>query len=417
MLQKKDTILKIGSHFMFKKSKTKPKLPSEAKCCGCSACYASCPAKAISMVADKEGFLQPSINTALCIGCKKCEKACPILAPRTASEPIATYGVNARDNTLRFGSSSGGVFTVLANQTIANGGIVFGAGFEANTWRIVHKSAETLEQLDELRGSKYVQSDTGDTFKKAKAFLDSGRNVLYSGTPCQIAALKKFLGRDYNSLLTVDLICHGVPTPLAWDKYLKTREEKGGGKISKATLRRYCNWREYSIKFELASPNSPTIYKSNRWYDPYFISFIAFWSLRKVCFKCPFRNLKSGADITLGDYNNISELHPEMDDDKGSSVVIVSSQKGIEAMKNVSIDVISFETTLSHVIEANPSIIHNHKIPRVRKTFLRQLPLCQDFDALVIECQKLRTISFIWQLAWWIKRLIVNREFNKFQWK
>lgn len=398
--------------------KKKPSLPSPKKCCGCSACYAICPRKAIAMQPDDEGFLQPVIDHQLCINCGKCEDVCPVEHTEKKRVPIATYAANAKNDTLRDGSSSGGVFTVLAIETIKNGGVVFGAGFEQKTWRIIHKAAQTIEQLEDLRGSKYVQSDTCDTYNEVRHLLVSGRRVLFSGCPCQVAALNRFLGEKYDNLLTVDLICHGVPTPLAWRKYLETREKKNQGAITKATTRRFCKWREFTLSFEFSSPDGRrSRYSSDRWHDSFMHSFVSFWSLRASCFHCRFRNLKSGADITLGDYNNVADINPEMDDDRGSSVVVVSTPNGKHTIEKIRNRLILQESALSHVIKANKSIIKNHELPRARKRFLKKIPSCEDFDELVSECSQVRTTSLFMHLAWWVKRLIVNREFNKLNWK
>jgi coenzyme F420-reducing hydrogenase beta subunit len=397
----------------------KPVLPSADKCCGCSACYAACPQNAIIMHADEEGFLQPLVDLSKCVGCGKCTKSCPVINRDSSRKPLSVYGANAKNDDLRRGSSSGGIFTVLAMNVLSKGGIVFGAGFEKETWRVVHKRVSNLDELDDIRGSKYVQSDILDTFQEAKKALEAGTKVLYSGCPCQIAGLKKYLSKEYENLLTVDLICHGVPTPLAWQKYLETRVKENKGEIINVIARRFCRWREFpiSLKFSSWDRSGNASYYSDRWHDPYMHAFVSFWNLRETCFKCRFRSFRSGADLTIGDYNNIAELYPEMDDDIGSSVIVVSSSKGRQVIEEIENLLIIHESCLEHVIKANESIVKSHKLPRARKLFLSKIRVCENFDDLVLECKAVRSGSLLMHIAWWLKRLLINHEVNTLNWR
>jgi len=188
-------------------------------CTGCGACYSICPVHCISMQEDPEGFLYPVIEKEKCTSCKKCENVCPAIVQGNERKPLSVYAAKNLNEEIRRQSSSGGIFTLIAESIIQKGGVVFGARFNGN-WEVVHDYTETEEGLAAFRGSKYVQSRIGDTYLKAKDFLLAGRKVLFSGTPCQIAGLKAFLQKDYDNLLTVDLICHGVPSPLVWKRYL-----------------------------------------------------------------------------------------------------------------------------------------------------------------------------------------------------
>lgn len=207
-------------------------------CCGCSACVQVCPKQCISMSADNEGFLYPQIDTAICIDCGLCEKVCPVINQNEPREPLAVYAANNNNEDIRLKSSSGGIFTLLAEQIISEGGVVFGARFNEN-WEVVHDYTEAIEGLEPFRGSKYVQSIIGDNFIKAKQFLTDGRKVLFSGTPCQIAGLKKFLRKEYENLLTVEVVCHGVPSPMVWRDYLDYKRAKraaGKNSVSKSAM-------------------------------------------------------------------------------------------------------------------------------------------------------------------------------------
>ena len=192
----------------------------KADCCGCRACEQSCPCSAISIKKDKEGFLYPKVDESLCIGCGLCEKSCPVIKPSNATLPLECFAAVSRNEEIRRNSSSGGVFSELAEFVIKEGGVVFGVAFNER-FLVSHIMVSNLEDLKQLRGSKYLQSDTGNTFTLCKEFLDNGVPVLYSGTPCQISGLRHFLKKEYSNLLLVDVICHGVPSPDVWKKYLE----------------------------------------------------------------------------------------------------------------------------------------------------------------------------------------------------
>ena len=190
------------------------------KCCGCNSCAQSCPKQCISMSEDNEGFLYPSVDTNLCVECHLCEKVCPVLNISSGQYPISCYAAKSPDEQIRKESSSGGIFSLLAQKIIENDGVVFGAAFNKK-WEVVHCYTETLEGLNSLRGSKYVQSKIGNAYEQVKTFLKNGRLVLFSGTPCQIAGLKTFLRKDYENLITLDFVCHGVPSPGVFRWYLQ----------------------------------------------------------------------------------------------------------------------------------------------------------------------------------------------------
>lgn len=182
-------------------------------CCGCSACVQKCPKQCISLKEDNEGFLYPEVDKSMCINCGLCEKVCPVLHQGESRKPLKVYAAKNQDEEIRRQSSSGGIFTLLAEKTIQDGGVVFGARFDEH-WEVKHDYTETIEGLAAFRGSKYVQSRMEDNYRKAEMFLKQGRKVLFSGTPCQVAGLKRFLRKYYGNLLTIDMVCHGVPSPL-----------------------------------------------------------------------------------------------------------------------------------------------------------------------------------------------------------
>jgi len=365
------------------------------------------------MAPDNEGFLQPVIDSTKCVHCGKCEKVCPVLHHGKPRKPLAVYAAKAKDDELRAGSASGGIFTLLALDVLKRGGVVFGAGFDHTNWRVIHKAAHNEEELDDLRGSKYVQSDVGDTYKEAKRLLDEGKEVLYSGCPCQIAALLNFLGKPYPNLTTVDLICHGVPSPLAWRKYIEAREQSAKSKIRRTFFRRYCAWRKYVVSFEFSND---TTYFAEMYDDPFITAFLKEWSVRIGCYNCHFRHLRSGSDLTIGDFWGIEKCMPDFEDTKGTSVIIVNTPNGPTAANRL------FDHTISKTITFSDACCDNNKITLLencttspfRSTFFRDLEAIP-FDVLTQKMSSCRTIGEkLHHLAWWTKRLLINFEVNKF---
>jgi NAD-dependent dihydropyrimidine dehydrogenase PreA subunit len=332
-------------------------LPPPTKCCGCSACYAVCPKRAITMKPDAEGFLLPVIDKTLCVNCGQCQKVCPVLHPGQKRMPLAVYAAKAKDDELRMKSSSGGMFTLLAREILKQGGIVYGAGWEKPAWRVVHKSAENEEELDDLRGSKYVQSDMGDTFRQVKKQLDSGRQVLFSGCPCQIAGLKLFLQKPYDNLLCVDLICHGVPSPFVFDRCKNVIQANSAqsGEIKRISFRQKhaFGWKRFALSFAFANGSA---YLQPLDQDPFLRGFLSELYSRLSCHECPFRELRSGSDITLADYWNVQQRFADMDDDKGVSLVLANSSTGLEWFNRSSSGYEALPSTYQHARDVNPSL-------------------------------------------------------------
>ena len=200
-------------------------LADSSRCTGCTACASACPKGCITMEADENGFLYPKINETACIHCGLCEARCPLLSPLPLTMHLPTaFAAYTKDEPLRLESSSGGIFTELAKTVLAQGGVVYGAAYDAQ-FHVVHRAVEDEADLSALRGAKYAQSDLGDTFLRVQEALRQGQSVLFSGTPCQVAGLKSFLNQDYESLITVDFVCHSVPSPMAWQSYLRSLGE------------------------------------------------------------------------------------------------------------------------------------------------------------------------------------------------
>lgn len=331
-------------------------------CCGCSACAQQCPIQCITMQEDSEGFLYPSVDLGTCIECRLCEKVCPVLNQADEHKPLVCYAAKNPNEEIRSTSSSGGIFLPIAEKIIREGGIVFGARFN-NNWEVVHTSAEKMEDLKPFQGSKYVQSKIGTCYKDAERFLKEGRKVLFSGTPCQIAALHTFLRKQYDNLITVDVVCHGTPSPLVWRDYVSTLPMTGVEMIrmkDKST-----GWRGYS--FSLIDGNGKTTFTEKASVNKFLMAFSRNLTLRPSCFSCPAKSGKSQSDITLADYWGIEKMFPEMDDNKGTSFVCCNTERGKTVLSalNLQLTYANYETS----IPFNSCIYKSTPEPEARNRF------------------------------------------------
>lgn len=355
------------------------KLSDKKDCMGCHGCANVCPQKCINMIADDEGFLYPNVDYNICIGCKKCINVCPIINKvEIDNDPIAYACIN-NDDVIRLDSSSGGVFTLLAEEVIDRGGVVFGATFN-DDFKVEHNYVETKEELWTLRGSKYVQSKIGFTYKQAKEFLISGRVVLFTGTPCQIGGLISYLGKSYTNLITIDIICHGVPSPDVWHKYVKFRENEAGSPAKSIAFRRKDEgWKRYSVSFLF---KNNTEYRQNSRKDLYMRAFLKDVCLRPSCHRCNFKTLNRQSDITLADFWGIQNLLPEMDDDKGTSLIFINSHIGKVKFNEISDRMIYREVDIHQAVKYNSAAIKSVKPNINREKFLTDMNSIT-FDRLV----------------------------------
>ena len=378
-------------------------IKNKKDCCGCSACVQKCPKQCISLYEDNEGFLYPRVNTVSCINCGLCERVCPVLNQAEERTPMEVFAAKNPNEEIRKESSSGGIFTLLAEQTIDTGGVVFGVKWNEH-FEAVHAYAETQEALADFRGSKYVQSQTGDTFKQAEVFLKQGRLVLYSGTPCQIAALKLYLKKEYDNLLTVDIICHGTPSPGVFRWYLNEElqmtsarqndkkpkfsnpsaitsitkadilAKEQGFKIKDIRFRdKQLGWKKFSFTLALenlsAIQNNEISISSPLNENAFLRGFLANIYLRPSCYACPAKSGKSGSDITLADYWGIQSIMPELDDDRGVSAITINSTKGQNALHSTDAEL--YTAPYEDLCAKNPSLLHSCKIPEKREAFFK----------------------------------------------
>ncbi len=348
----------------------------KSDCCGCSACASACPKNCIAMLSDEEGFLYPDIDTEICIKCGLCEKACHILTPIFShSEPLAFAAINNNKET-RLNSSSGGIFSLLAEYIINNGGAVFGAAFD-NEFKVKHKCATTFGELKELIGSKYVQSEIGTCYEEAKKILDNGNFVLFTGTPCQIDGLYAYLKQPYEKLYTQDLICHGVPSPKVWKKYLNFREKKAASKTQRTFFRhKKYGWKTFSVQLQFCNR---TEYEQIFSKDLFMQGFLANLYLRPSCYNCHSKSLKRNSDITLADFWGVEKILPEMFDDRGTSLVFINTAKGQSLFDAISDKMLIKQTDISKAVEYNTAAFRSVKINKNREKFFKE------FDVLTFE--------------------------------
>ena len=321
-------------------------------CSGCSACAQRCPTSAILMNEDEKGFLYPQVDESACINCRLCENVCPLLNESVRVDPISCVAGLNPDEEVRLLSSSGGVFSLISQKIIKQRGVVFGALFDEQ-WQVLHGFVDTIDGLASLRGSKYVQSAIGNSFITVEKFLKEGKEVLFSGTPCQIYGLRCFLRKSYDNLLMIEVACHGVPSPKVWREYI--RKELSKGTVTDVVFRsKSTGWKDYSVRIGKKSRRHD--------YDDYIGCFLGNYSLRPSCFNCKFKAGKSGADIMIADFWGIHTIAPDLDDDKGISLVISYSNKGQNVIDSCGMKYRRFE--YSQVVKANPSIDHSAAKPK-----------------------------------------------------
>lgn len=357
-------------------------LKHKRDCCGCGTCAQICPKQCITMCADNEGFLYPHVDTNSCIDCGLCQRVCPVINPGEPQTPMAVYATKNRNEEIRIQSSSGGVFTPIAQRVIEEGGVVFGAMFD-DRWRVVHNHTQSIEGLAPLRGSKYVQSIIGDSYKLAKGYLEDNRKVLFTGTPCQIMGLRRFLRKEYDNLLTMEVACHGVPSPRIWQDYLESQCHQAGATVE-GTMPQIVgisfrdkseSWHRYSFRICFAQEGNidKVVCRSTPFYQDTFMSgFLKDLYLRPSCHHCAAKQGKSGADIIIADYWGVERIHSEIDDDKGVGLVIINTPKGMEYYSSVSTSLDHIKSDYSQAVVYNPCIIKSVAEPELRALFWRE---------------------------------------------
>lgn len=350
------------------------KVIAKKDCCGCGACANSCPKNCVEMKYDREGFLFPTIDSQKCIGCGICVKCCPVKnCSEKGSLPIFSGVLQDADgDSLRL-SSSGGAFATIARVILKRGGAVFGAAFD-DALVVCHLMVLESKDLFKLQGSKYVSSDLKDSFKKIKGLLDNGRPVLFSGTPCQVAGLKSFLGKTTDLLWTIDLVCHGTPSQKLFQKYLLWLGEKRKSKVEHFIFR---NKKKFGWKIMGEYRCGGKNYVINPSCDPFYSSFLRGETFRKSCYFCRFANLKRFGDFTVGDfwgfYNDSSSL--KMDAKKGMSILLVNTPRGMDLLKEIETNAKIIPMDLDAVCSGNGNLYYPSEFKPIRDEIYANIDL------------------------------------------
>ncbi len=344
-------------------------LPNHDECCGCHACYSICPMNSIRMAKDKLGFLYPQIIEETCIKCGKCENVCPVMNPvyEKTSEPYA-FGGHAKDSEIRAHSSSGGVFHLLAVKVIESGGVVFGAAL-SNDYRSVHHiMVQDIEGLSLLYGSKYVQSNINDSLIQVKNELLKKRRVLFSGTPCQIDGLNRYINKVLkkeliNYLITVEVICHGAPSPRIFENYIDTMASSLGSPITGVYFRDEVGGRNLMMRIVTEKGD---VYKKSQIEDNYYRLFLSDTCHRESCYKCPSRGLNKRADITISDFWGVENVSKDLIDGGGLSLIMIHSHKGSILFNEIKDELSGHEVSFLDSIKGNPAFFVSYRRPKLR---------------------------------------------------
>ena len=345
----------------------------------------ACPTKAISMEETREGFLFPQIDPAQCINCGRCSRVCPVTAPLPPmdNQPTA-YAAHAADPQLRASGSSGGIFATLAQHILSLGGVVVACATTDDCRQAEHILVTKPEDLPKVMGSKYLQSSAFVSFDHIRQHLSENTPVLFCGTPCQTAGLKSLLrDTDTSNLYTIDLICHGVASPLVWRKYLTQLEADMGSKAVSVQFRnKKHGWKKFSLSilFQNGAEFSEVISK-----NLYLSGFIGDYFLRTSCYNCQNKGNHHSADITLGDFWGLSAVLPELDNDLGTSLVLINTEAGAQLFSAVSDSISVTKTDMAAALQSNPNYYRSSSKTKLRAAFMRRLHrkpihiLLQDF--------------------------------------
>lgn len=333
------------------------------------------------MKEDKEGFLYPLVDESVCIDCEQCVKVCPFHNPLEPTKPVDVYAAYNKDEYIRWQSSSGGVFTMMAEKVIREGGVVFGARFTKD-WQVEIAPTETIDGLAVFRGSKYLQAIVGDSFKQVKMYLKQGKKVLFSGTPCQTAGLKHYLRKEYDNLITVDFVCHGVPSPKVWRMYLKEVTDAGKKAIKDIKFRDKPNgWKRFNFSLSYDESEESYTISSFNGDNHYMRAFLQDMILRPSCYNCQAKCGRSHSDITIADYWGINRTNPQMDDDKGTSLLLIHTDKGQQVLDFNNL--IFVKSNYEDAFMSNPAIENSAKSHRHRTEFFEDLNTSSSLIALI----------------------------------
>lgn len=339
---------------------------NKAECCGCSACQQICSHNAIEMRPDKEGFIFPVKDLSACVNCGLCEKVCSFCSPQYKNSTLGVYAAMEKSESLRSQSSSGGLFFAIAKSIVDRGGIVFGA-YMNDEMKVYHTSAENINELKGLRGSKYVQSNLYDTYREIRTQLRSGRLVFFTGTGCQVAGLKSFLIKKYDNLITSDLVCHGVPNQKLFNEHIGYLEHRFKGKVVSYMFRDNKNWGGCESVKILKNRGHYKIYNFPGYsLSPYLYSFMHGMTFRLSCYHCPFAKIPRQGDITLADYWGVAKYFPELNSKSGVSLILINTPRGKEIISEIQNDIIIKKSNIKDASKENKNLVESSVMPEIR---------------------------------------------------
>jgi len=347
-----------------------------SRCVGCALCSSVCPQKCIEMEKKEIGFLYPKINKDLCIGCGKCKNACPLNKTNIINQTDSCYALLDKDEFSRVKSASGGASNVFANHILKNDGVFCGCRLNEEL-EAIHDIADVSDDLEQYRDSKYVQSNMTHTWEKIDKVLNENKTLLFTGTPCQAAAVRSKYGtRD--DLYICDFICSGVPDPAIFKLYLAKIGKNEGKKINKFYFRdKSCGWKKSAIRIVFDDGTEKKIPRKDSMYYSLFGNNLFF---RQSCYKCEFKQFKTHSDLTIGDWWGIEKFRADIDDDKGCSLVIINTPKGAELLEHVKDDVVLVDTPIEFAIQTHPKIMKSINSNPYRTLFYKMFN--GDIDSL-----------------------------------
>lgn len=337
------------------------------ECCGCTACEQVCAKNAISMIEDSEGFHYPVIDKDLCVNCALCEKVCAFAQPQyTNSKEPTVYATHLKETEERKRSSSGGIFFAIASWVISQSGVVYGAAFDEK-FQLSHIGVDNLKDLERLRGSKYLQSTMGNNYKEIRELLKQGRWVYFVGTGCQVAGLKSFLRKEYPTLVTSDIVCHGVPNQKLFNKHIEYLGKKVKGRITEYKFRNTEQWGQYENYTFLKNKKVYSITTGSYTLSPYIYAFESLYTQRYSCYDCKFAQIPRQGDITLADYWGVKKFFSQIDAKNGVSLVLVNSELGQKVWEQIKEGLVYHESCIEDGAKYNLNLINKTKEPAIRK--------------------------------------------------
>ena len=358
-------------------------IKDKKNCCGCWGCSQVCPVQCITMTEDEEGFRYPVVDKDKCINCHQCEKVCPIIhaEPDKPNDCQQAFLLQHKDEKVLHESASGGAFTAIASYVIRQGGVAFGATYDKN-FVVAHQYVDKIENLRKFRNSKYVQSEMRDAFKEAKEFLKQGRMVCFSGTPCQLEGLLRFLHKPYDNLVTVDVLCHSITSPKIFRMYVDEQEKKYGKDLSNIMFR---DKNPYGYKYSQMSAykDNKQVYKEGVDTDVYLRSFFSDINVRPSCYDCQFKKRYHLTDFTIWDCFDVHKFSKALDNDKGVTRLLANTDKAKAILREMQADATIVEIPSDKAVEGVHEMYYSVKMNPRRKNFFEAIAT----GGVIIRCR------------------------------